>query len=82
MRNGILSFPVVGYTYKTCLKKYGNADCFYLDATDDCYGQYTLGDGDTHCHVLCPMVFPSGKEVPEEIVLQLRKKLEEMKVAR
>lgn len=61
------------------LKKYGNADCFYLDTTDDSYGLYTLGDGDTHCHILCPMVFPSGKEVPKEKVLQLRKKLEEMK---
>ena len=65
----------------SCLKKYGNADRFYLDATDDSYGLYTLGDGDTHCHVLCPMVFPSGKEVPEKAAFLLRKKLEEKKAA-
>ena len=62
-----------------CQKKYGTDNRFYLDATDDCYGLYTLGDGDTHIHVLCPMVFPSGEEVPEKTALQLRIKLEEMK---
>ena len=61
-----------------CQRKYGTDNRFYLDATDDCYGLYTLGDGDTHIHVLCPMVFPSGNEVPEDSVFRLRKKLEEM----
>ena len=52
---------------------------FSMDESDDCYFVYTLGDGDTHEHVLCFNVFRPTRPVPAKIATQLKEKLEEMK---
>lgn len=39
----------------------------------------TLGEGDTHEHVLCFNVFCPTRPVPAKIATQLKEKLEEMK---
>ena len=52
---------------------------FSMDESDDCYFVYTLGEGDTHEHVLCFNVFCPTRPVPAKIATQLKEKLEEMK---
>lgn len=52
---------------------------FFMDESDDCYLVYTLGEGDTHEHVLCYNVFRPTRPVPAKIAAQLKAKLEEMK---
>ena len=50
----------------------------WLDTTDDSYTLYTLGEGDTHAHVLCAHVFKPTEKIPEKLILQLKDKLKEM----
>lgn len=52
---------------------------FFMDESDDCYLVYTLGEGDTHEHVLCYNVFRPTRPVPAKIAAKLKQKLEEMK---
>ena len=52
---------------------------FFMDESDDCYLVYTLGEGDTHEHVLCYNVFRPTQPVPAKIAAKLKQKLEEMK---
>jgi hypothetical protein len=52
---------------------------FFMDESDDCYLVYTLGEGDTHEHVLCYNVFRPTRPVPAKIAAKLKAKLEEMK---
>ena len=52
---------------------------FFMDESDDCYLVYTLGEGDTHEHILCFNVFRPTRPVPAKIAAQLKAKLEEMK---
>jgi len=49
----------------------------YLDAQDDCYLVYTLGEVGSHIHPVCYSVFPPTHPVPEKIAAQLRANLEE-----
>ena len=51
----------------------------FLDESDDCYLVYTLGEGDTHEHVLCFNVFRPTRSVPTKIATQLKEKLDEIK---
>lgn len=51
----------------------------YLDAQDDCYLVYTLGEVGSHIHPVCYTVFPPTHPVPEKIAAQLKAHLEEMK---
>ena len=63
--------------HKICLEKY-KENVFQLDATDDCYGIYSIGDGDTHKHVLCAEVFAANEDIPESLINALKAKLKEM----
>lgn len=51
----------------------------YLDAQDDCYLVYTLGEVGSHIHPVCYSVFPPTHPVPERIAAQLNANLEETK---
>lgn len=48
------------------------------DAGDDCYLLYSLGEGDTHSHVISPYVFAPTKKVSKNLERKLREKLIEM----
>lgn len=50
----------------------------YLDAQDDCYLVYTLGEVGSHIHPVCYSVFPPTHPVPERIAAQLKANLEEL----
>ena len=50
----------------------------YLDAQDDCYLVYTLGEAGSHIHPVCYTVFPPTHSVPERIAAQLKANLEEL----
>lgn len=49
-----------------------------MDSTDDCYGIFWLGKGDTHSHVMAVDLFPPSRPVPGIFQQRLRKKLAEM----
>ena len=49
----------------------------FLDAQDDCYLVYTLGEVGSHTHPVCYSVFPPTHAVPDKIVAQLRANIEE-----
>jgi hypothetical protein len=51
----------------------------FLDAQDDCYLVYSLGEVGSHTHPVCYTVFPPTHPVPEKIAAQLKAHLEEMK---
>lgn len=63
--------------YKT---RFRNDTC--MDSSDDCYGIYWLGKGDTHSHVQAVDLFPPSRPVPETIIKNLKKKLVEMQSCR
>jgi hypothetical protein len=52
---------------------------FFMDESDDCFLIYTLGEGDTHQHIVCYKVFHPSKPIPNQIARKLQEKLEEMK---
>lgn len=52
---------------------------FFMDESDDCFLIYTLGEGDTHQHIVCYKVFHPSKPVPNQIARKLQEKLEEIK---
>ena len=47
----------------------------FLDAQDDCYLVYSLGEVGSHTHPVCYSVFPPTHPVPENIAAQLRENL-------
>ena len=65
--------------YKQLAKRAKEQHPKLMDESDDCYLVYTLGEGDTHEHVLCYNVFRPTRPVPAKIAAQLKAKLEEMK---
>ena len=50
----------------------------YLDAQDDCYLVYTLGEVGSHIHPVCYTVFPPTHPISEKITAQLKANLEEV----
>jgi len=52
-----------------------------LDYSDDCYLVYSLGEGDTHEHVMCCYAFPPSKPVSSTLQEKLKAKLKEMEDA-
>ena len=65
--------------YKQLAKRAKEQHPKLMDESDDCYLVYTLGEGDTHGHVLCYNVFRPTRPVPAKIAAKLKAKLEEMK---
>lgn len=63
---------------KRAKEEYPNIS-YFMDESDDCYLVYTLGEGDTHEHVLCFNVFRPTRTVPTKIATRLKEKLKEMK---